>query len=229
MPVPPKVIDGEIVDEGEERTVPASPPGPSPSAGRRGRVRWYWWLVGAVVAAVMLCVGLPTAVVTAWFVHATIEAGKGWPTPDGALQQFVDSFSDDTHNGELTATEAFVSGREGPALAARRAFLATKTADEHKHPEITSGRLDIASAPAGAPPESQSVHGDTADLVRYYRISWGLTSPSMGTPMLDSAGLAWTAVAQHQRDGWRLVSVTVPFWCAPTTAVTDTEGYAGCR
>ena len=178
---------------------------------------------------VVLCVGVPAVVVSAWFVHATVAAGKGWPTPEGALQAFVGSFDDNTHNGEMTATEAFMSGREGPALDARRAFLTAKATDEAKHPEITSGRLDIASAPDGAAPESRRVHGDTADLVRYHRVSWGLTSPSMGSPMLDSAALPWRATAQHQSDGWRLVSVVVPPWCTPRPPVAGTEGYAGCR
>jgi hypothetical protein len=70
---------------------------------------------------VVLCVGLPVAVVSVWFTHETIATGNGWSTPDGALEQFVDTFSDDSHDGEMMAARTFVSGRTGPALDARRA------------------------------------------------------------------------------------------------------------
>src|SRR4051794_14597816 len=93
----PKVIDGEVIAE-RTTTVPPPVPPPAPHRGR-GRVRWYWWLLVAVVGVLTLCVGVPVGVASIWFVHGTIEAGKAWPVPDGALNAFVDSFDDDSHDG----------------------------------------------------------------------------------------------------------------------------------
>jgi len=179
---------------------------------------WVTVVIGLAVPAIVI--GVPIA-------HEMINAGKGASTPREALVRWVYTFEDATRSGELMAERLIVASQRDKLTKQRRDYIATRTTDTERHPEAVPGRFELADPPPNTEPARQTITGNSATVVMYWRVTWTAVNDPSG---LRSKGtsLPWRAELRQERDGWRLFSVAIAPWCAANSNDASTPAYSLC-
>ncbi|WP_432829330.1 hypothetical protein [Dactylosporangium sp. CA-092794] len=195
---------------------------PKPTKRRR---RWPW-IIAIIATAVACCLAVPVAVIAVPLIRDTIAAGHGSNAPQEALLKFMYTMQPPADAKRGQAEPLIVRNHRTELLQQRADYLGAIDATNHAHPDLAA-KLALGDDPN--PQDAVTIHGDDATVTQYWRAEFDFAQPQIGGALgYTSQSLPWTATAHHDRDGWRLVTITMPPWCGTLHDDGTTTGYAKC-
>ncbi|WP_426509484.1 hypothetical protein ACPPVO_01760 [Dactylosporangium sp. McL0621] len=161
------------------------------------------------------CLGVPAAVIAVPIIRDTINAGRGSTTPQEAMVTFMFTVQPPADAKRLTAEPLIARSHRKDLLQQRADYINAIDATNRAHPD-QAAKLAIGHDPGQH--DTIDIHGDNATVTQYWRAEFDLARPEIGGPLgYTSNAQPWTATAHHDRDGWRLVAVTMPPRCGTST------------
>jgi hypothetical protein len=159
------------------------------------------WIILSVLALIV-CGGVPAAVVTAWALRDTVKASEGAPYPGVALIDFMHDAFDSLGTPEHLVT-VVCDEREDEVLQQVKDYRAQL--DDYSRKFNTSYKFTLESL-------SPTENGDRATLRTDVAADW--TSPGSGFTSTRRVTAEWTfeLLREHSalRRGWTVCSFTPP-------------------
>ncbi|MEU7875160.1 hypothetical protein [Dactylosporangium sp. NPDC049140] len=174
-----------------------------------------------------LCLGVPLGFVAVPVIRDTLAASRGSNSPQEALLSFTFTF-DSPANDTLTAERYIVRSHRKTMLRQRADYIAAIEATNAKI-QAQGQAARLAEASGATYPATIDIHGDHANVSMYWQAQVDFANPKIGGAIgYQTDGKPWTATADHERDGWRLASLTMPPWCGTLNGDGTTTGYLKC-
>jgi len=147
---------------------------------------------------VCCCGGGVIGVPAALLLRATVQAGKGAPTPDAAANDYLLSLGYDQQEGLLPLLD---DDHQGELLKQWKTYRADMDRTDPPPAKFDFGALTVGPVAAGR-----------AEVTTDVAASWASTDENGRLQMYRSHAYQWR-IETREADGWRVSVVHAPAWC----------------
>jgi hypothetical protein len=164
------------------------------------------WCVFVLVPLVIFCAGgVVAGVPVLWVLRITLEASRGAPSPDAAVNSYLMALSYDNDEGLVVVLD---NHHQDELLRQWRAYR-----NAMKHTDPAPSKLEIG------PLTLSNTTKDHATVTADVAATWWNTDTNGRQDGYRSSAHTWRFTT-HEDNGWLIDSVQAPAWCGTYVVMT---------